>query len=60
MCRAYDDAPWVIDAIDRNRHRWSAVRLDEPELPIPDLRTAAQAVALQRSRDAALRRGVWP
>jgi glutamate dehydrogenase (NAD(P)+) len=50
----------MMDSLDDYRRRWAAVRPDDPELPTPDLRTAAQAIALQRCRDAALQRGVWP
>ena len=33
---------------------------DGRTIPLPDLRTAAQTVAIGRCRDAALQRGVWP
>jgi hypothetical protein len=50
----------LVDSIEFYRERWSALQPDAPTLPIPDLRTAAHLVAVQRCRDAALQRGVWP
>jgi len=50
----------MIDAIETYRDRWRRAVPDAPELPIPDLRTAATAVALHACREAALQRGVWP
>lgn len=50
----------MVDSIDMYRDRWSEVMPGAPELPVPDLRTAATAVAVQRVRDATMRRGVWP
>jgi glutamate dehydrogenase (NAD(P)+) len=50
----------MAEAIDTFRERWRAAMPDAPEVPIPDLRTAAQVVAIQRCRSAALQRGVWP
>ncbi len=50
----------LAESIDMYRERWAAVRPDDPEIPVPDLRTAATTVAVQRCREAALQRGVWP
>jgi glutamate dehydrogenase (NAD(P)+) len=50
----------MADSIERYRTRWAGVRPDAPILPIPDLRTAAQLIAVHRCRNAALQRGVWP
>lgn len=50
----------MIESIDFYRERWHGVQPDAPPLPLPDLRTAAHLVAIQRCRDAALQRGVWP
>jgi len=50
----------MVDAIETYRERWHRLMPNAPELPIPDLRTAATAVAVQTCRDAAAQRGVWP
>ncbi len=50
----------LAESIDMYRKRWARVRPDDPEIPLPDLRTAATTVAVQRCREAALQRGVWP
>jgi glutamate dehydrogenase (NAD(P)+) len=50
----------MIDSIESYRERWHGVVPDDGELPLPDLRTAATAVAVQACRDAAVQRGVWP
>lgn len=47
-------------AVKTYRERWRSVRSDDPEIPVPDLRTAAHTLAVQRCRHAALQRGVWP
>ncbi len=47
-------------SLDRYRERWAEVMPSAPEIPVPDLRTAAHVVAVQRCREAALQRGVWP
>ncbi len=39
---------------------WSAARPTEPPLPLPDLRTAAYSISLERLRLATKQRGVWP
>lgn len=50
----------MAESIGFYRERWAAALPDAPPPPVPDLRTAAQVVAVQRCRDAALQRGVWP
>ncbi len=50
----------MVESIDMYRTRWSQTMPDWPELPKPDLRTAATAVATQRVREATVQRGVWP
>jgi glutamate dehydrogenase (NAD(P)+) len=50
----------MVDGIDTYRNRWAEVSGDDRSIPVPDLRTAAQVVAIGRCRDAALQRGVWP
>jgi glutamate dehydrogenase (NAD(P)+) len=50
----------LIESIETYRQRWSTAMPDAPSIPVPDLRTAAQVVAIQRCRTAALHRGVWP
>jgi len=50
----------LADAIDDYRQRWHDVVPSQRKLPVPDLRTAATAVAVQVCRDATEQRGVWP
>jgi glutamate dehydrogenase (NAD(P)+) len=50
----------MVDSLDAYRARWHEAVPDAPELPVPDLRTAATAVAINACREAALQRGVWP
>jgi glutamate dehydrogenase (NAD(P)+) len=50
----------LIEALDSYRTAWDAATRSTTPLPTPDLRTAAQVVAIQRCRTAALQRGVWP
>ncbi len=50
----------LIEALDSYRAAWEAARGAVAAIPRPDLRTAAQVVAIQRCRTAALQRGVWP
>ena len=50
----------MLDSIETYRDRWHEVKGDGDKLPVPDLRTAATAVAVQACRDAAVQRGVWP
>ncbi len=50
----------MVDAFDSYRDRWQETMPEAPELPVPDLRTAATAVAVQACREAAAQRGVWP
>ncbi len=50
----------MVDGLDSYRRRWLDAAGDDRHIPVPDLRTAAQTVAIGRCRDAALQRGVWP
>ncbi len=50
----------MLESIDSYRRRWREVMPDDGELPTPNLRTAATAVAVQACREAAVQRGVWP
>ena len=50
----------LFDSIDTYRERWHDTMPSQRKLPIPDLRTAATAVAVQTCRDATEQRGVWP
>jgi glutamate dehydrogenase/leucine dehydrogenase len=50
----------LVDSLEFYRERWAKLQPHAATLPIPDLRTAAHVVAVQRCRDAALQRGVWP
>ena len=50
----------LIGSLDNFRQKWSDVRPNASELPVPDFRTAAQVVALNRCRRATDYRGIWP
>jgi glutamate dehydrogenase/leucine dehydrogenase len=50
----------LFEALESYRAAWDAATGSATTLPTPDLRTAAQVVAIQRCRTAALQRGVWP
>ena len=50
----------MVDGLDTYRERWAEASGDGRDIAVPDLRTAAQTVAIGRCRDAALQRGVWP
>lgn len=50
----------LVESLETHRIRWHQALPAAPPIPIPDLRTAAQVVAIQRCRKAALQRGVWP
>jgi glutamate dehydrogenase/leucine dehydrogenase len=50
----------LVEALDSYRKAWAAATGSDEPIPQPDLRTAAQVVAIQRCRTAALQRGVWP
>ena len=48
------------DGLDHYRKQWHALQPNAPELEPPDLRTAAEVVAIHRVRKTADQRGVWP
>ena len=48
------------DELDHYRKQWHALQPNAPELEPPDLRTAAEVIAIQRVRNTAETRGVWP
>jgi glutamate dehydrogenase (NAD(P)+) len=50
----------LVESLDTYRRNWNHALPDAPVVPAPDLRTAAQVVAIGRCRTAALHRGVWP
>ena len=50
----------LLGSLDNYRQKWADVQPMTPELPTPDLRTAAQVVALDRCRRATDYRGIWP
>lgn len=50
----------LAESLEEHQRRWQEARPGMPDLPVPDLRTAATAVAVQRCREAMVRRGVWP
>ncbi len=48
------------DELDHYRKQWHALQPNAPELEPPDLRTAAEVIAIQRVRNTSEKRGVWP
>ena len=50
----------LVGSLDKYRQKWADVQPQAPPLPVPDLRTAAQVVALNRCRRATEYRGIWP
>ncbi len=50
----------LVGGLTKYREKWADVQPETPELPVPDFRTAAQAVALNRCRRATDYRGIWP
>jgi glutamate dehydrogenase (NAD(P)+) len=50
----------LAESIDFYRERWSGLVPGSPELPVPDMRIAAYVIAIERCRNAAEQRGVWP
>ena len=50
----------LAEGLESYQSAWTEATGSEAPIPIPDLRTAAQVVAIQRCRTAALQRGVWP
>ncbi|MDH3517531.1 MAG: glutamate dehydrogenase, partial [Acidimicrobiia bacterium] len=50
----------LLESLPMFQERWSRDHPDSAELGIPDYRTAAMTVAVQRCRNAALQRGIWP
>ncbi len=50
----------LLEALPMYRERWHGMHPSESELGVPDYRTAALTVAVQRCRNAALQRGIWP
>lgn len=50
----------LVGSLSRFREKWHQVQPHAPELPVPDLRVAAQTVALNRCRQAVEYRGIWP
>ena len=50
----------LVEGLEAYQSAWAEATGSESPLPKPDLRTAAQVVAIQRCRTAALQRGVWP
>ncbi|MDJ0497838.1 MAG: hypothetical protein QNJ89_08415 [Acidimicrobiia bacterium] len=50
----------LVEGLEAYQNAWSTATGSDSPIPKPDLRTAAQVVAIQRCRTAALQRGVWP
>jgi glutamate dehydrogenase/leucine dehydrogenase len=50
----------LAESIDFYRNRWKELKPDSEPLPTPDLRIAAYVIAIERCRNAAEERGVWP
>ncbi len=50
----------LVEGLDGYREAWEEATKSSALVARPDLRTAAQVVAIQRCRTAALQRGVWP
>ena len=50
----------LVEGLESYQRAWSEATGADKPIPKPDLRTAAQVVAIQRCRTAALQRGVWP
>ncbi|HKZ29576.1 MAG TPA: Glu/Leu/Phe/Val dehydrogenase [Acidimicrobiia bacterium] len=50
----------LVGSLEKYRQKWADVQPQAAELPVPDLRTAAQVVALNRCRRATDYRGIWP
>lgn len=50
----------LVERFDDYQDRWREAMPDAPPLQRPNLRTAATVAAVQRTRTAALLRGVWP
>lgn len=50
----------LVEGLGSYRAAWIEATGSDTPIAKPDLRTAAQVVAIQRCRTAALQRGVWP
>jgi glutamate dehydrogenase (NAD(P)+) len=50
----------LLGNLGKYRQKWADVQPQTPELPVPNLRTAAQVIALNRCRRATDYRGIWP
>ena len=50
----------LIQGLPQYRDAWHAAQPDAPEIPVPDLRTSAYTIAIDRLRQATTQRGVWP
>jgi len=50
----------LLESLPEYRKRWAADHASEPPLPEPDYRMTALVVAVERCRNAALQRGIWP
>jgi glutamate dehydrogenase/leucine dehydrogenase len=48
------------DAHTHYRDEWRTAHPDDPDLPVPDLRTAAYVIAISRCVTATSQRGIWP
>ncbi|HEY5578189.1 MAG TPA: Glu/Leu/Phe/Val dehydrogenase [Acidimicrobiia bacterium] len=50
----------LSEDVEGYRNKWKKLRPDWPKIDVPDLRTAAYTIALERLRLASEQRGVWP
>jgi glutamate dehydrogenase (NAD(P)+) len=50
----------LIQGLPEYRAAWAEAQPDAAEIPVPDLRTAAYTISIDRLRQATTQRGVWP
>ncbi len=50
----------LIQGLPEYRATWAKAQPQAEEIPVPDLRTAAYTIAIDRLRQATTQRGVWP
>jgi len=50
----------LLESLPMYRKRWAADHAADPMLPEPDYRMTALTVAVERCRNAAWQRGIWP
>ncbi len=50
----------LVQGLPQYRDAWHAAQPEADEIPVPDLRTAAYTISIDRLRLATTQRGVWP